>query len=722
MNDDHNDASNDMRHHIETFRQEAEELLADIEETILDLEQSPDDSEALHRLFRAMHTLKGSGSMFGFDEIAAFTHHVETALDHIREGSLSIDKHLIDLILASRDQIKAMLQAADGGPQADMQISARIIADLEQLNRPLSENRETEALPDDSSQKTDFPEAGDEPLERIYRIRFRPDPAIFTSGMDPVILLNELRDLGNCEIVAHTDAVPLLPELNPETCYLYWDISLTTRRDIDAVKDVFIFVEEDSRIDIEVIGEDDPADDAEALPPRLGEILVQRGDATPEAIEQAAADQKRLGEMLVEKGTVSREKVTSALNEQKILKKRKTGRSVESIRVPSGKLDYLINLVGELVITQARLSQVSSMVNEMELAAPVEEVERLTSELRDCVLNIRMVPIGTIFSKFKRLVRDLSDELHKEADLVTEGAETELDKTVIERLNEPLVHLIRNAVDHGIEHPAERQKAGKTGRGRILLTAAHRGANVEITIEDDGAGLDKEVIYEKAVQKGLIPPNADLTEKEIFAGIFAPGLSTAGEISNVSGRGVGMDVVKREIEALRGTIGIDSRKGYGTTITISLPLTLAIIDGLMVDVNGSRFVLPLSTVEECVELKQNQTALSNERNMIQVRGELIPFIRLRDVFGMSGERPPIEQIAIVRTEQFRVGMVVDTIIGDHQTVIKSLGRGYRDAEGISGATILGDGSVALIVDVAGLVECARREEEHFVRSADTTKD
>lgn len=698
--------------HAETYRQEALELLSDVEETVLDIEQDPGNAEHINRLFRAMHTIKGSGAMFGFNDIADFTHHAETVLDMVREEAVPVNKDLIDLILASSDQIRAMLQAADGGPAVDGSRSEQIVSGLKAL---LHVKGDAKAFSPENMETPDS--AGSMGGEKItFRIRFRPGPSIFATGMDPALLLDELRDFGDCVVTAQTENIPSLYDIDPEQCYIFWDMVLTTDRSISDIRDVFIFVDDETEIKIDEIAS---YANMENDRKRLGEILVEKGDVTKETVDKALKDQKQIGELLVESGAVSREKIISALKEQQTVEKRKATTSSGSVRVPADRLDNLINLVGELVITQARLTQVSAGINDAKLAAPVEEVERLAGELRDCVLNIRMLPIGTTFSKFRRLVRDLSSELGKEIELKTEGAETELDKTVIERLDNPLVHLIRNSIDHGIEPPEEREVSGKSRKGAIRLAAEHKGANVVITIEDDGRGLDAEVIKSKAIEKGLIETGDGLSRSEIFKLVFAPGFSTNTEVTSVSGRGVGMDVVKREIEALRGSIEIFSEKGEGTTVRLSLPLTLAIIDGLLVKAGESRFVLPLSVVGECMELTKDHVANAHGRHLIPVRGELVPYIRLRDIFALSGGPTPLEQMVVVESENMRVGIVVDEIIGGHQTVIKSLGRMYQDAEGVSGGTILGDGGIALILDIPKIIQCAEREENAGVYRVDS---
>jgi two-component system chemotaxis sensor kinase CheA len=593
-----------------------------------------------------------------------------------------------------------MLNKTEDSPPPDPGINEKIIAELKKLLPDSGETQKTEARPKTSSGVGQV----------TYRIRYTPNPDTFITGMDPLLLLEDLQELGNCGIVGQTENIPELEKIDPEKCYLSWDIVLTTDKGINAIEDIFIFVDDESKIEINEIA-DDMSIDPESSVPRFGEILIDRGDVSADDLAGALDEQKRLGDLLIKSGKTSREKVKSALQEQQAIKERCTISRAESVRVPSGKLDVLINLVGELVITQAQLAQVAASVHNLELAAPVEETERLTNELRDLVLNIRMMPIGTTFSRFRRLVRDLSVEMGKKIDLHTDGAETELDKTVIDRLADPLVHLIRNSIDHGIELPDDRTGLGKPAKGKIKLSAAHRGASVVITIDDDGRGLDTEKILSSAVKKGLVHDGDDLAKNDIFNLIFAPGFSTAGKVTSVSGRGVGMDVVKREIDNLRGSIDVNSEKNRGTSIRLSLPLTLAIIDGLLVEIEDGKFVIPLNLIEECLELTPESFALSRQRRLIRVRDDLLPYIQLREVFGIRGRTPPRQEAVIVNVGETRVGMVVDRIIGDHQTVIKTLGKLYKDTVGVSGGTILGDGSVALILDVAGLLDSARTSEK-----------
>jgi len=689
--------------HAQAFVEEAAELLAELETSLLELEERPDDLDVIGRVFRAMHTIKGSGAMFGFDDIASFTHEVETVFDMVRNGKLSVTKKLVSLTLAARDHIKSLLDAAESGELPEPSVGCQIIAGLRELAGAPAEE------PDPHNEPKPRPEAA--PLV-TYRIRFAPVQEILSFGTNPLHLLNELRELGTCSITAQSKGFPPLAEMNPEACYVYWDVVLTTDQGINAIRDVFIFVEDDCELRIDEIA-DHNVSDAEEGYKKLGEILVERGDISREEMDAVLSKQKRFGELAVSQGFIPEAKVQSALVEQRHVKEvrqeKQTQEAATSIRVPAERLDVLVNLVGELVTVQARLSQTAVERDDAELQAIAEEVERLTSELRDSALNIRMLPIGSTFSKFKRLVRDLSGELGKEIEMTTDGAETELDKTVIEKLNDPLVHLIRNSIDHGIETPEVRQAAGKPRQGTVHLSAVHSGDSVLITIADDGKGLDRERIRQKAVEKGLVSPTAELSDKEIFAQIFAPGFSTAEKITSVSGRGVGMDVVKRAIEALRGTIDIASTRGEGTRITVKIPLTLAIIESLLVKIGSDSFMLPLALVNECVELTREDVARAHGRNLANVRDHLIPYIPLRERFAIAGDAPEIEQIVITEVDGTRIGFVVDHVIGEHQTVIKSLGRAYKHIEGISGATILGDGSVALILDVPHLVQAAERE-------------
>ncbi len=692
----------------ETFHEEAVELLADLESALLELEDQPEDTDSVGRVFRAMHTIKGSGAMFGFDKLSAFTHHLENAFDQVRSGDLVVTKDLINIALGSGDHIRDLLDDKAPPPGVEAEGAA--------LLARLSDLLPGEAQDPAAAAKTKPAEKaiGSSAADSTYRIRIVPTRDTWANGMDPLPILRELAAMGPCHITMLTGEVPALAELDPEACHLGWDLILTTDQARNAIDDVFIFVQEDWSIAVEAIDQDGQWTDTPDEKP-VGEILVERGDATPEQIKEVLTRQKRTGELLSEEGKVPPEKVKAALAEQQVVrkarKKRQAKEGATNVKVPAEKLDILMDLVGELVIAQASLHQSAGTLLDNALTSVAEEIERLTTELRDNTLGLRMLPIGTTFARFRRLVRDLSNELGKEIELVTEGAETELDKTVIDRLGDPMVHLIRNSIDHGIERPDAREAAGKPRMGTVHLSAVHSESHVVIRIKDDGAGLDAEAIRTKAIERGVITEESDPSPEELYNLVFDAGFSTAKTVSSVSGRGVGMDVVKRSIESLRGKVRIDSEPGSGSTVTVELPLTLAIIEGLLVQVGEERYVLPLSLVEECIELTATDAGQGKGNRLIEVRGELVPYLRLREWFGQQGTPPPIEQIVVTRLGDTRFGFTVDEVIGQHQTVIKALGKFYEGAKGLSGATILGDGSVALILDAPKVVQCLAAETE-----------
>ena len=689
----------------EVYKEEARELLSELEDSLLELEESPEDSELVAKVFRAMHTIKGSGAMFGFDDIAAFTHEVETVFDLVRNGEISVTKKLISLSLEARDHIRSLLEGND----IDLTKGAALVKSFQALvpSKTPAVEETPRTLPAENL-------SANSEAAATYRIRLHLVENIIFTGTRPDALLRELSELGACKVVAHTHEVPLLADINPENCYTHWDIVLTSTRGVNSIKDVFIFVEDDAELKIDLI-DDGLSSDDELDYKRIGEILLDRGDISKEELEAILSQNKPIGQKLIDAKKVPQEKIDAALNEQEMVRaarqQRQAQDSASSVRVPAERLDLLVNMVGELVTVQARLSQAAASRDDSDLMAIAEEVERLTGELRDNSLNMRMLPIGTTFSKFKRLVRDLSGELGKKIELKTVGAETEIDKTVIEKLNDPLVHLIRNSLDHGIEMPEVRRQAGKPETGTVLLSAAHSGDSVEITIEDDGKGLDREAILAKGIEKGLISADAHLSDDEVFNLIFAAGFSTAKVVTGVSGRGVGMDVVKRAIEALRGSIAINSRAGKGSVITIRIPLTLAIIESLLVSIDGDAYALPLSIIEECVELTAMDITNAHGRNLINVRGQIVPYISLREEFGIFDAPPTIQQVVITHHNHIRVGFVVDQVIGQHQSVIKTLGRMCKDVQCVSGATILGDGNVALILDSNQLAKKAEQMAE-----------
>lgn len=677
-----------------TYRQEAAELLVQLEETLLDLEGSPDDHGLIDKAFRALHTIKGSGSMFGFDAVARFTHHIETAFEAVRSGTRPVTPALVSLTLGSLDHIRGLIDGPD--EEAADARGRHLLARLAEI---MAAPPAADPPPGGGG-----PAAANDPGEATWRISLKLAQNVLAFGTNPVLLLNELRAMGECSITALTDDIPELDALDPTGCYLAWDILLTTRQPRTAIEDVFIFVSDSAALDIQVV----PVAGGE--PKKLGEILVERRDVAPETVDAALKKQEKLGDILVRDGKVAPGKVTSALAEQQHLRDKAKPSEVASVRVQAERLDALMDQVGELVITQARLHQIAAVGGDLALRSIAEEVERLVADLRDTTMGIRMLPIGTLFGRFRRVVRDLSQSLGKDVTLTVDGEETELDKTVIENLNDPLIHLIRNAMGHGIEDSTTRLKAGKPAVGRVHLSALHSGAQVLITIADDGAGMNREAIRAKAEERGLLKPGEEVTDQQLYSFIFHPGFSTATHVSSVSGRGVGMDVVRQAIESLRGSIDVQSTPGAGSRITLKLPLTLAIIDGLLVEVRGGRYVLPLAAVEEVVDLTPEEDTRSTGRSFLNLRGDLVPFVRLRDLFGSAGRPGRYQKVVIVSFTGKRVGLVVDHVIGQYQTVIRSLSRLLDDVEQFSGATILGDGSVALIIDIPHLIDCAQARD------------
>ena len=652
----------------QSFREEAREILVELESALLELNGNPHDLELVGSVFRALHTLKGSGSMFGFDELAAFTHHLETAFDEVRNGRLQIDSELIDLALAARDQIKAMLEQDSALAGTDNSVCENILTKVRQITGRADSHKGV-------TEPKQAPPVEVNGIACDWRIRFAPGPELMLNGADPLLLLRELAQLGNLRVTASMAAVPPFCELEPERCYVSWEMVLTTAAGRDAIRDVFIFVEDLCELTIEPASSPAPS----ATSP------------TADATAMALAEHRAL--------SGGRRTYDKADN-------------TSSLRVPAEKLDQFVDLVGELVTVQARLSEIAARHDDPEITEVSEEIERLTSSLRENSMNIRMTPIRATFEKFRRLVHDLARDLNKDVELTIEGADTELDKTVIDRLSDPLMHLIRNSMDHGIEAADVRAAAGKRSTANIRLSARHAGASVLIAVSDDGGGIDAEAVRNRAIEKGLVSANEQLSEGEIYALLFEPGFSTAKQVTDISGRGVGMDVVRQSVESLRGTIDVASKHGQGTSVTLRLPLTLAIIDGLLVKIGDGNFVMPLASTLECIELTREDITKANGKHVAEVRGEILPYIRLREYFNIRSERPEIEQIMVVETEEGRYGFVVDEVLGDHQTVIKNLGRVYRHVQFVSGATILGNGTVALILDPQRLVQDALRAVTH----------
>lgn len=673
---------------VETFRQEAAELLDSLESGLLDLAQTPDSSELVDAAFRALHTIKGSGAMFGFERVATFTHDFETAFDLMRKGTIRANAQIVTLSLEAKDHIRELIDDPISTSEAT---GKRIVASLQALlagdatSAPSAKEVVTATPDPDSGCLSASPVTG-------WKIGIAFAPNVLRNGTNPLALLDELRDLGPCDIVANTDRIPELEVLNPEDCLLTWSVMLNADCTAEAIEDVFIFVRDDMELTIEPLGHVQTA---------AMDLVVARLPSQPTSNSQPDTAVMKSG---------SERDATEKLDTSR----RGEGKG-QTVRVQAERLDELMDRVGELVIAQARLSQLAHAGSDLAIKAIAEEIDRLASGLRDSTMGVRMVPMGSLFGRFRRLVHDLSRDLDKPVEFVTVGEETELDKTMIERLADPLVHLIRNAIDHGIEAPERRAAAGKAAIGRIELSARYVGAQVLVTVQDDGGGLDTARIRAKAEEVGLLPAGVAITDHDIHHFLFHPGFSTAKTVSALSGRGVGMDVVKRTIEGLRGTIDVATVPGQGSSITLRLPLTLAIIEGLLVRVGEGRYIIPLSAIEECIELTPALETRARGRNFLDVRGDLVPFLRLHDLFNAGGEVDPFQKIIIITLGDTRIGLVVDQIIGSHQTVIKSLTKLHADAAMFSGATIIGDGSVALILDAAQLLTFGQSQADRDKR-------
>lgn len=704
----------DLDQALQTFILESRELLADMESALLQVEQAEDRGDLINAIFRAAHTIKGSAGLFGLDHIVAFTHGVESVLDQVRDGSIEINDRLVILLLSCCDHISAMVALLEAGQlEADEATTRRGTPLLDQLRVFLgvahAPPQPVTASQADSRMVDRIENASDSHNHWHISLRFGPD--VLRNGMDPLSFIRYLARLGTIVgMVTLPDAMPAAAEMDPESCYLGFEIAFDSTAEKREIENVFEFVQDDctlrilppnSRVSeyIRLIQE------LPEEPRRLGEILVQCGSATAKEIEEALNIQMgspsppaQLGEILIESGTVGPAVVEAALSKQQHVSEVKSQES-RTVRVDADKLDYLINLVGELITAGANVNLVARRANNAELQESTSALTSLVEDLRDSALQLRMVKIGGTFSRFQRVVHDVSREIGKDIRLAISGEETELDKTVVEKIADPLMHLVRNAMDHGIEPGEIRTARGKPARGTVRLNAFHDSGSIVIEVSDDGGGLKRDRILAKAVERGLIEPGRTMSDSEIFNLIFEPGFSTAEQITNLSGRGVGMDVVKRNIVALRGSISIQSEEGVGTTVGIRLPLTLAIIDGFQVGLGKSVFVIPLDMVEECIE-----HAVEEGRDYTNLRGQVLPFIRLREMFQIEGEPPRRESIVVVKYAGQKVGLVVDALLGEFQTVIKPMGKMFSHLKCISGSSILGSGEVALIVDVSALCD------------------
>lgn len=691
----------DLSRFQESFFTESAEHVETIESGLLALEQRPKDLDLLNRIFRGAHSIKGNAGMFHFTAIAELTHKMENILDDLRNEKIPVTPHVIDVLLRGLDGLKSLLDAAQGGEPADETSIQVVEGELEACQKGSSAPANEGSLPE-TAPKGPPPQTA---TWRMVQVDWSPLPELFQRGMDPAKIFMELHELGMVKVLqVRTDGLPALDTLDPERCYLSWTVELETDAPIGQVEEVFVFVRDGSELTII----DRAPQKAEAYK-RVGDILVEEGVVTPEQVAESLAKQKPLGEILVEEKKASPQQVDKALQKQQQLKKNE----VASIRVDTEKIDKLINLVGELVITQSMITDLSEKFSIDQLPVLQERItqlERNTREIQERVMSIRMMPIGSAFHRFPRLVRDLAGNSGKQIQLVMSGEETELDKTLIEAIGDPLTHLVRNSADHGLELPEDRLAQGKSARGTIRLHAYHDGGNICVAVEDDGRGLNREKIIKKAVEKGIIADGSNMSDEAVYQLIFRPGFSTAEAITDVSGRGVGMDVVKRNIEGLGGSVDIQSTMGKGSRLTLKLPLTLAIIDGMTVRVGQDNYIIPLIAVTESIRPKPNELQrIVGKGEVVSLRGEWVPVVKLYEAFSLTPDftDPSQALLVIVETDGRRLAVLVDELTGQQQVVIKSLEQNYRKVEAISGATILGDGQVALILDVPGLAKLAR---------------
>jgi len=699
----------------ETFFVESAEHVETMEAGLLELEERADDLDLLNRIFRAAHSIKGNSGMFGFTTIGGLTHKMENVLDHLRNSEMAASKPIVDLLLRALDALKGLLDAAQSNETVDeQQVKA-----IEQELAECKPGHESVPPVGDPSISSDNSAQESTAVLRSLSIEWAPFAELFQRGLDPSQIIRDLEELGEIrDLRVKTEHLPHLTMMDPEVCYLSWKLRLETAKPLSDVEAVFDFVRDGSDLTIvETASDFSITTDGRVAQEhkRLGDILVEEGALTPAQLDQELSKQKRIGEILVEDQVVAPQQVAQALEKQQEIGKSTRVKKVEaaSIRVDTEKIDKLINLVGELVITQSMITDLGEKFTMVELPILQErviELERNTRELQERVMSIRMLPIGNAFQRFPRLIRDLATKSGKRIQLVLAGEETELDKTVIEAIGDPLTHLVRNSADHGLEEPEERIASGKPEQGLIRLNAYQEGGSVCITVEDDGRGLNRKKILAKAMSNGVVPEGVSLTDDQVAQLIFQPGFSTAEKITDVSGRGVGMDVVKRNIEGLGGTVTVQTQEGVGTRFLLKLPLTLAIMEGMTVRVGSELYIIPLLSVTETIQPKRSELQrVVGKGEVVGLRGDWLSMERLYEVFGSTpNETDPCQALVVVlEFEQERIAVMVDELVGQQQVVIKSLEQNYQKVDGISGATILGDGHVALIVDVAGLVGISR---------------
>ncbi|MFI4866169.1 MAG: chemotaxis protein CheA [Steroidobacterales bacterium] len=666
------------------FYEESFEAIGQMEEGLLRLDAGTPDLELINTIFRVAHSIKGGAATFGFGEIASFTHTLETLLDELRGQRMKVTAALSDLLLRSVDVMREMLRAQQGKQPVDAQRVADLQFDLELVVAQKGSAAATPPAPAPGRAASTPAPSSEAARGTLYRIVFRPFLHLLARGNDPLRMFRELRDLGDLQVTADVSALPAFDEFDPENCYLSWTLQLRSEATRRAIVEVFDWAEGDCTLEVTAL-ETWPA---AALP--AGGSAVTAGAATAErATGPAHAEDPE--PRAVKTGDAAK------------------GSDASSIRVSIEKIDDLMNRVGELVITQSMLGQFGALLDGAtgeRLRSGLAQLERNVRELQESVMRVRMVPISFVFSRFPRMVRDLSQRLGKQVELKMTGGETELDKTVLEKIGDPLVHLVRNSIDHGIESQERRQASGKEARGTVHLHAYHRGSSIIVEVSDDGGGLKRERILAKARERGLVGPDEQLSDQAVDNLIFLAGFSTHDQATDISGRGVGMDVVKRNVDELGGSIEVHSETGKGSRFIITLPLTLAIVDGQTVAVGDESYIVPLTAIVESLQMRTaSVNHVVGHGEVLSFRGEYLPVVRLQKVFEARGERerePSNGLIMVVEGDGRRVGLCVDELLGQQQVVVKTLEANYGHVDGIAGATILGDGSVALILDIAGL--------------------
>ncbi len=741
----------DLEQFHQVFFEESLEGLDIMEQTLLGIDTAGADAEAINTIFRAAHSIKGGSGTFGFTAITEFTHVAETLLDEIRDNKRQLTTEIVELLLQSSDCLRNMIVSLQAGETIDNTESQPLVAAFEQLLNTSSDDEEpstaatstaepqqhtTQPPQQQGSQQNDILAASidtmlngstpsnsvpdspqpTEPTEQNtsqatdaasgsqWKIHFFPEPQVLLTGNEPSRIFRELESLGKLTVEADASNVPTFDLLTADECFLKWTLLLETEAGKDDIVEVFDWVLDECKLDISRVGES-PAQDTPATPeqPKIPE--QQPATPTPAVAENPAPTPAASAETK----TAAASPAASAAN--------------SSIRVGIDKVDSLINLVGELVITQSMLSELGNNfeVDKLDrLSSGLEQLLQNTKELQESVMRIRMLPISFAFNRFPRMIRDLAAKTGKQVELKLSGEQTELDKTVMEQIGDPLVHLVRNAIDHGIETAEERLANGKPEQGTILLDAYHQGGNIVIEIRDDGRGIDANVILAKAIEKGLVDGSEDLPESRIFELIFEPGFSTAAVVSDISGRGVGMDVVRRNIKSLGGRIEITSKLGSGSTFKVFLPLTLAILDGQLVRVGTETYIVPLISIVESLQIRPELVnQVSGDMVLYRLREDNVPIIPISEEFGIDADNTELSNglLVVVEGEGQKIGLLVDDLLAQQQVVIKSLESNYKRVEGISGATILGDGSVSMILDIPGLIRKASTRAKNRTRSS-----